>query len=103
MYKEFKIGDWVRYGLRVLRITDGTSPTGHCACNNNGYAYKSSDLEKWYPIDGEWCAFWYNNSTNYQIAKFGSFVHAPDQFHSKYNNDWDNVAPKQFIQTLKDG
>ena len=55
---KFKVGDWVCFNNKVMKVTDGTSPIGLIALNNDGNAYMSKDLSLWQPKPGEWCWFY---------------------------------------------
>lgn len=50
---KFKIGDWVCFNNKVMKVSDGTSPIGLIALNNDGNAYMSKDLSLWQPKVGE--------------------------------------------------
>lgn len=50
---KFKVGDWVCFNSKVMKVTDGTSPIGLIALNNDGNVYRSKDLSLWKPKPGE--------------------------------------------------
>lgn len=94
---QFKVGDWV-----VERN------------KNIPFMIKPSDLELmvqkdclssfklWEPKPNEWCVFWETDVTTYTVARF----HHHNKQHRAYAIDCEygfhNIAPLEFIQTLKD-
>jgi len=97
---EIKIGDWVKdispENSGIHQIT--TEAQLEQAKSDSAY-------ELWEPKDGELCVFWDDNdgerfdywviNTLYRACK--------DKYYQDANgNKWDNVAPLEFVETLKD-
>ena len=115
MYK-FEKGQWVEYKGKPMLVTDGTSTYGLVALNNDGNAYKSSELKfwepkeggtnicyksqasKWNPTRGEVCIVWDDNIlSSPSIIKF-DYINDSGQYRATDNTCWDNCMP--FTGTL---
>jgi len=109
-HSRFKVGDWVVYTGRdghmarddgkISRVTDieGTA----LMTDISGYAHMIRDFKLWKPTAGEFVVLWDTDSKleYYGICRFkaevstGIYVDEDDAY-------WDNIAPLQFIQLLK--
>ena len=87
----FKVGDWV---------TDKEDIWQHYACAD--YDVK---VTLWEPHKDEWCVFWDDLET-YIVAKFKRKTLRPVKYVPKSNKSTEifyrNIAPLEFVQTLKD-
>jgi len=85
----FEDKDWA-YIKDYTQITQ-TQP-GSCELKN---------LRKWEPQRGKLCVFWEDScNTNYTIRNFKETI--GNYNYDAYNIAWDNVAPLEFIEILKD-
>ena len=100
--QEFNVGDWVQIDSDVVLIKGSMDLID---------LHYLKNAKKWKPKFGELCVFWDNNEfgdtpLHYYIAKFNNTKceHAPDryEFYDVNGNIWDNVAPLEFIEALKD-
>lgn len=89
-----KVGDWVVYDTEVSQIRD---IDGDFIITDKS---SSRMYEPWQQAKGEWCVFWDNDFTHYEV---GQYLHTTNGSH--YFDDGainrDNIAPLEFIQTLK--
>lgn len=80
---EFKVGDWVREKSSSFVIQ----------------AYEdmiSKNFEVWKPKENELCVFW-NSDNDYAVRQARNSHSAQDE----YCIEWENIAPLEFIETLK--
>ncbi len=94
-YPNFKIGDWIQhpddyiFQFKKEHINDIHLFT---------YEYKL-----WKPKYNEWCVFWNNNKSNYTITHFDRKDKHIYPYITKYGyGRYQNIAPLEFIQTLKE-
>ena len=83
---KFKVGDWVVLGNETRIITEDTTEEYLCTYNRL--------WELWTPVEGEWCVFevfsGIGKENVYDIRKY-----------SKQYENYKNIAPLEFIETLK--
>jgi len=99
---QFKVGSWV-VNIKYKIIFQATKewvikrPNG-----NTHFTGKDEDFISWEPKKDELCIFWNNHTPNeYIIAHYTHVVNITDA--SMYSKAyWDNVAPLEFIKTLKE-
>lgn len=93
----FEAGEWiVDYTGLIFRVTETIMMS-----NTKNY-------KKWEPQDGDLCIFWCNNDfEEYFVGQYGT-THPEDtlgvgELKWRYiKKAWDNIAPLEFIHTLKD-
>ena len=82
---KFKEGDWVRDIVNHKTIQLGTH-------------YHKGGIELWKPTKNEWCVFWKYDKVyvvrQFQFPKHKIWVDSNNEY-------WDNIAPLEFVQTLK--
>jgi len=91
---KFKVGDWVK------DISSGAIIQAYEDMIEDNFV-------KWTPDYKELCVFWDKNTDEYFIGKYGTealsstywFNHGGTMYTKE---DWSNVAPLEYIQTLKD-
>ena len=118
---KFKVGDWVTVNngipLRFKRFT-GNLPEWNkelnyeivefikCGLKHQIPNFDRSIVKHWKPKKGEFCVFWDNNPYDsskpeyYTVTKFRNIYNAA--YEDINRNEWDNIAPLEFINTLKD-
>ena len=93
---KFKVDDWVyctlKQGTTTLRqfkkeMTEWTN------------IYK---LTKWVPVENEYCTLWDDGGDFYVIGKYLYTNTSNKHFCYSIKGSWDNIAPLEFIETLKD-
>jgi len=90
----FKVGDWVTYQSypksngSITSIKDNKAVVKSLKHGSCTEIY--SDIKLWKPQEGEWCVFWENSNT-YHVERY-----------QNYTLNIVNIAPLEFIQTLKD-
>lgn len=87
---KFKVGDWC-IDTRDNKLKQVLNPEAPVVC-----VY----YELWQPQPNEWCVFW-KSKTAYTIAKFQSRLSC-GAYVTEYGHEFYNIAPLEFIQTLKD-
>jgi len=105
---EFKVGDWVqRKGYSIIIQINAIDATYvHSSTSEH---YRIDNVELWKPKYTELCVFWDNNCNEYYIGRYGALCFKEtfgDEFDNHYRylqqkGDWDNIAPLEFVQTLK--
>jgi len=98
---QFKVGDWIvgKKSNKVQLFTEELKAT----FDDIAYQYQ----ELWKPKKGELCVV-YDNADEYFIGRYGerllySTYGAIGEITDMYDeNDWNNIAPLEFIDTLKD-
>ena len=111
---QFKIGDWIIHYVgdkkQVIQITDISKSISSDLLlyyKDGCFTYNKENTKKWEPRDDEWCVFWDDNNKEYLIAKYNT-QHKDNAFELLeldfwYDKlSWDNVAPLEFIETLKE-
>lgn len=83
---EFKVGDWVvdKSSGFTIRAYEGMI---------------KKNFKKWEPVKGKWCVFW--DDDTYEEYIIGRCSKDNSRLPEGYNNPFDNIAPLDFIQTLK--
>ena len=106
---KFKVGDWVKDSLgKLCRITIATdegikytNSEGHRSALSFGFI-KLNKITKWKPVRAEWCVCWDDCENEYTVAQYNSDI-SHNAGRSKHNeNYWDNIAPIEFLSTLKE-
>lgn len=99
--KDFKVGDWVKLPdmsyQKIYEVTKNSvslSNFGNIGIFTDTY----SKLEKWQPKKGEYCVF-YNNAKQYIVSRYVNSCHEYQCYDYTYR--YDNIAPLEFILTLK--
>ncbi len=87
---QLKVGDWC-LDTRDNQLKQVVNPESSVVC----IYYKL-----WTPKPNEWCVFWDTDVTTYTIARFHSSKHRAYAIDCEYG--FCNIAPLEFIQTLKD-
>lgn len=109
---KFKVGDWVRHtnsnniGMVETKPSYETFPN----CENwritvNGCCYDEESFELWKPQPGEWCVLWNDEAKSYRVGKFKMIGYGSGRegsYKDEQGNYFNNIAPLEFIQTLKD-
>lgn len=94
--KRFQPGDWfvfVADTKSLMMVTEINEYNSNCS-------RRDGDAVKWEPKNGEWCVFWNDDSKQeFIIAKCSS---KGFNFAEGHNNCWDNVAPLDFVEYLKE-
>ena len=88
---QFSIGDWIRHPDGYIFAYD---PATH-------YHPFSNDFKLWGPLVGEWCVFWDDDNRTYIISKFERIVGGANKYREYVGRSWKNIAPLEFISTLK--
>lgn len=92
--QKFKIGDWYwdHHVLKNLQINE-----------LNIDNINNSEFKKWKPKDKELCVFWNVDEycVEYHIGYYGEECSADLEQDYFNKDDWDNIAPFEFINTLK--
>jgi len=110
----FKVGDWVRVTCEFSTTIQKIYNITHAAINFEEFSTKNINtrsfaplndrgfkIELWQPTEGEWCVFWDRETTDrYSIRKYRNKV--PQGYFDVTSKVWTNIAPLEFIQTLKD-
>ena len=103
MKELYKVGDWVQDKVEVYFIKQYIKELELYECidkYDNPQLKDAECISLWKPTSGEWCVFWDNNTNSHIVAKYGETLTSSD---TKATEDyWDNVAPLEFITTLKD-
>lgn len=92
----FKVGDWIQHPDDYVFMFQQEHIEDQPFCG---------DFELWKPTEGEWCVFWDDEATEpseklFKVAKFGCTKRG---YHYSVNGIMsENIAPLEFIQTLKD-
>ena len=112
---KFKVGDWVTINnskpKQFYRFTKDL-PEWNKTLNyeniellNRGKFhipnFDRSIVKLWEPKPNEWCVFWETDVTTYTVARFHSRSKR-GAYITVYGHDFYNIAPLEFIQTLKD-
>lgn len=114
---EFKVGDWVTVNNSILlqfKQFTGDLPQWNkeldyevvefidCNMKYRVPNFDRSIVKKWQPKENELCVFWNNgNSKNhYSIARYK--FSANNLYCDKMSRSWGNIAPLEFIKTLKE-
>jgi len=84
----YKVGDLVTDGYEIWRHKD----------NCRALKEVQDTWVKWEPKDGEWCIFWDITDTSYVVGKYTK----NKQNDGIMDREWDNIAPLEFVQTLRD-
>jgi len=100
----FQVGDWVVYSSenRKLLVSDVQSSIDNAHCISEYGAESNRNITKWEPEEGEWCVFWDDDWMNEEDE---SYILGRYENHTKpkgFDESYDNVAPLEFLQTLKD-
>lgn len=88
---QLKVGDWC-LDTRDNQLKQIVNPESPVVC-----AY----YKLWQPQPNEWCVFWETDVTTYTVARFHSRSKR-GAYITVYGHDFYNIAPLEFIQTLKD-
>lgn len=95
--QEFKEGDWV-----YITLEQGTTSLRQFKeCMNEWTnVYR---ITKWKPKDEELCVFWDNNDKTYTIGKYSeTFIKENKIYYICNGIIYNNIAPLEFVETLKD-
>ena len=104
---EFKVGDWVVIKptgrIKLITVRDSCHKDRlYDDISGNFFSFKG--IELWKPQYEEICVFWNDNKyyMEYYIGRYDT--ECSDDLRQAYFNkdEWDNVAPLEFINTLKD-
>ena len=88
---QLKVGDWC-LDTRDNQLKQVVNPESPVIC-----AYYTL----WQPQPNEWCVFWETDVTAYTVARFHSRSKR-GAYVTNYGHEFYNIAPLEFIQTLKD-
>ena len=103
---QFKIGDWIETNKSICIIKQVINVSENCDTLTIGNEYVGinvvlkADIKLWQPQPNEWCVFWATNVTSYTVARFHSRSKR-GAYITVYGHDFFNIAPLEFIQTLK--
>ena len=103
---EFKIGDWVKCILEDEDIFQ-IDYIGKWLHDSRGERYNDEACELWKPQEGEWCVFWDDENeinTIYIVSKFEEVVDGLYRTNGQFSDecfDYENMAPLEFLQTLR--
>ena len=101
---KFKVGDWVS-------SWEHYKPNVYIQVTKQNIDKLPSSVTLWQPQIGEWCAFWERDAKHYIVDKLDKIeTYSSDGTSTKYTKHWatycgywfHNIAPLEFIQTLKD-
>jgi len=108
---EFKKGDWVRVSTdwdkpSIIKQYDKFSTPSSKGCNHE-WAYrhimkdgtKWTNCELWKPKENELCVFYDYNEIYLSIQPFAKYYEG--LYHTTFNEVSINIAPLEFISTLK--
>ena len=110
---QFKIGDWIihyvgdkKQVIQIIDISKSISSDLLLYYKDGCFTYNKENTKKWEPREGEWCVFW-NNNKEYLIAKYNTQHNNNDfgllELDFWYDkSSWKNIAPLEFVETLKD-
>ena len=105
---EFKIGDWIRNKAidepYVYKIFDIVGDKYYIYMTNNLQQMKmsKSKAELWKPQKGEWCVFWDDDMEDYVLSQYNYEAIGGHACAGKHIRPFANMAPLEFIQSLRD-
>ena len=95
----FNVGDWVSNTElnSISQIKNIMFDTN--SLDVGKYVWCIDKCKKWKPREGELCVFW-NSLPRYMVSRFEGY----NGYHyiDVYKDEFVNIAPLEFIQTLKD-
>ena len=102
---KFKVGDWVRIKhfekIVQLKGQPFCKPNAIYVEELNTYFFLE-DIELWQPKQNELCVFWNNNYTK-NFYSVGPYKFLSNSLYcDSMSTGWDNIAPLEFIETLKE-
>lgn len=101
----FKVGDWIQFSTTKLLLGKiaGFSSTNvpYCLSGRDKITPNTLELELWTPKPNEWCVFWRTDMTEYLVSTF-NYRRDCGAYITDYGHEFYNVAPLEFINTLKE-
>jgi len=104
---KFEVGDWVTDTTHnKVGIFQESKVNGNKLVDFGDSYRESGDkvLELWKPTQGEFCVM-YNTGTVskfYTVVRYNYFSEIVERHYSEYGVQYTNVAPIEFLQTIKD-
>lgn len=100
----FKVGDWVTrdYDKYIYLINSITRNEAEVFNGEHSVISLKSIKQLWKPQPGEWCVFWDDSYKESYVIK--RFSHSDCQYYYPINTPntcYQNIAPLEFVNTLK--
>ena len=97
----FQVKDIFRDGYTWYITSQKLEPRSLWDTGLYGDMYPIDSCAVWQPKEDEWCVFWDNDFTRYEVGRFIKSKNGVHYFDDGAINR-ENIAPIEFIQTLKD-
>ncbi len=102
---KFAVGDWVHYkGSNANVCIESLYGNKIITFNGAKGSWKEEMIELWKPTEGEWCVFWNSDSELKCSLSVEQYIEINEDgnYTTEWTSAWRNIAPLNFISTLKD-